>query len=108
MSRTPPRYVEGNHLLEGKTVLVTAAAGTGIGFATAGRCAEEGATVKPARVHYRASFVREVSVGADELFEDRFKVQAGLCLHGRSNIHQFRFLQEIDDVAGYGPNLSTV
>jgi 3-oxoacyl-[acyl-carrier protein] reductase len=30
-------------LLAGKTVLVTAAAGTGIGFATARRCAEEGA-----------------------------------------------------------------
>ena len=32
-------------LLAGKTVVVTAAAGTGIGFATARRCAEEGARV---------------------------------------------------------------
>jgi 3-oxoacyl-[acyl-carrier protein] reductase len=32
-------------LLDGKSVLVTAAAGTGIGFATAKRCAEEGAVV---------------------------------------------------------------
>jgi len=39
-----PTYVSGHKLLEGKTVLVTAAAGTGIGFATAVRCAEEGAT----------------------------------------------------------------
>ena len=38
----PPPYVEGHKLLDGKTVLVTAAAGTGIGFATAKRCAEEG------------------------------------------------------------------
>ena len=38
-----PEYVGGHALLEGKTVLVTAAAGTGIGFATAVRCAEEGA-----------------------------------------------------------------
>jgi 3-oxoacyl-[acyl-carrier protein] reductase len=38
-----PQYVDGHALLEGKTVLVTAAAGTGIGFATAVRCAEEGA-----------------------------------------------------------------
>lgn len=37
-----PRYVPGHRLLEGKTVFVTAAAGTGIGFATAKRCAEEG------------------------------------------------------------------
>ena len=35
--RMPP-YVEGHSLLEGKGVLVTAAAGTGIGFATAKRC----------------------------------------------------------------------
>jgi 3-oxoacyl-[acyl-carrier protein] reductase len=34
----------GHDLLAGKTVLVTAAAGTGIGFATATRCAEEGAS----------------------------------------------------------------
>lgn len=38
-----PTYVGGHGLLEGKNVLVTAAAGTGIGFATAIRCAEEGA-----------------------------------------------------------------
>jgi 3-oxoacyl-[acyl-carrier protein] reductase len=41
----PPPYPTGHGLLAGKTVLVTAAAGTGIGFATARRCAEEGATV---------------------------------------------------------------
>lgn len=39
-----PTYVSGHGLLEGKNVLVTAAAGTGIGFATAIRCAEEGAS----------------------------------------------------------------
>lgn len=37
-----PTYVGGHKLLDAKTVLVTAAAGTGIGFATALRCAEEG------------------------------------------------------------------
>ena len=39
----PPSYLEAHGLLEGKVVLVTAAAGAGIGFATAKRCAEEGA-----------------------------------------------------------------
>ncbi|MBI1773977.1 MAG: SDR family oxidoreductase [Proteobacteria bacterium] len=39
---TSPPYVEGHRLLLGKSVLVTAAAGTGIGFATARRCLEEG------------------------------------------------------------------
>ena len=37
-----PNYVDGHKLLEGKTVLVTAAAGTGIGFSVAKRAAEEG------------------------------------------------------------------
>ena len=37
-SEIPP-YPKGHSLLEGKTVLVTASAGTGIGFATAKRCA---------------------------------------------------------------------
>jgi 3-oxoacyl-[acyl-carrier protein] reductase len=40
-------------LLEGKVVVVTAAAGTGIGFATARRCAEEGAMVVVSDVHER-------------------------------------------------------
>jgi 3-oxoacyl-[acyl-carrier protein] reductase len=40
-----PPYPHGHALLEGKVVLVTASAGTGIGFATAKRCAEEGAIV---------------------------------------------------------------
>jgi 3-oxoacyl-[acyl-carrier protein] reductase len=53
VSRTIPPYVEGHDLLEGKTVLVTAAAGTGIGFAVAKRCAEEGATVLISDIHER-------------------------------------------------------
>jgi 3-oxoacyl-[acyl-carrier protein] reductase len=40
-------------LLAGRTVLVTAAAGTGIGFATARRCAEEGARVAISDRHER-------------------------------------------------------
>jgi 3-oxoacyl-[acyl-carrier protein] reductase len=49
----PPTYVPGHGLLAGKTVIVTAAAGTGIGFATAQRCAEEGAAVVISDVHDR-------------------------------------------------------
>lgn len=48
-----PAYPKGHGLLEGKTVLVTAAAGTGIGFATARRCAEEGASVMLSDKHER-------------------------------------------------------
>jgi 3-oxoacyl-[acyl-carrier protein] reductase len=49
----PPPYVEGHGLLAGKTVMVTAAAGAGIGFATAKRCVEEGATVLLSDKHER-------------------------------------------------------
>jgi 3-oxoacyl-[acyl-carrier protein] reductase len=45
--------MDGHGLLEGKTVLVTAAAGTGIGFATAKRCVEEGARVVISDAHER-------------------------------------------------------
>jgi 3-oxoacyl-[acyl-carrier protein] reductase len=52
MNEAPP-YTPGHRLLEGKTVLVTAAAGTGIGFAVAKRCVEEGATVMVSDIHER-------------------------------------------------------
>jgi len=41
--REPPPYVEGHDLLAGKSVLITAAAGAGIGFAAAAKAAQEGA-----------------------------------------------------------------
>jgi 3-oxoacyl-[acyl-carrier protein] reductase len=50
---TAPEYPAGHGLLAGKTVLVTAAAGTGIGFATARRCVEEGAHVVISDIHER-------------------------------------------------------
>ncbi|MBS0345863.1 MAG: SDR family oxidoreductase [Proteobacteria bacterium] len=37
-----PEYVPGHGLLKGKSVLITAAAGAGIGFSAARRCVEEG------------------------------------------------------------------
>src|SRR5215470_14846580 len=48
-----PPYPPGRRLLDGKIVVVTAAAGTGIGFATARRAAEEGARVIISDVHAR-------------------------------------------------------
>jgi len=56
---TPP---SGRDLLRGKVVLVTAAAGTGIGNATARRCIEEGATVVLSDAHER-----RLGEAADEL-----------------------------------------
>jgi 3-oxoacyl-[acyl-carrier protein] reductase len=52
MSETPP-YVSGHGLLDDRTVVVTAAAGTGIGFAVARRCMEEGARVLISDIHER-------------------------------------------------------
>ena len=51
VTKTPPNYVESHNLLEQKVVVVTAAAGTGIGSAVARRCIEEGATVIISDVH---------------------------------------------------------
>ncbi len=48
-----PEYVPGHGLLAGKVVVVTAAAGTGIGFATAKKAIEEGATVVVSDWHER-------------------------------------------------------
>jgi 3-oxoacyl-[acyl-carrier protein] reductase len=46
-------YVPGHHLLDDKVVVVTAAAGTGIGSAVAQRCLEEGARVLISDWHER-------------------------------------------------------
>ena len=48
-----PPYVDGHGLLAGKVVVVTAAAGAGIGSAVATRAVEEGATVVLSDVHER-------------------------------------------------------
>ena len=48
-----PVYPPPRNLLSGKTVVVTAAAGTGIGFAVARRAAEEGARVLVSDFHER-------------------------------------------------------
>ena len=53
MTETAPPHPTGHGLLAGRTVLVTAAAGTGIGFATAQRAVEEGATVVLSDAHER-------------------------------------------------------
>ena len=54
-----PSYPDAHDLLKGRKAVITAAAGTGIGFATAKRCAEEGAEIlisdsHPARLEQAA------------------------------------------------------
>ena len=53
MNAATPSYPPSRNLLEGKSVVITAAAGTGIGFATAKRCLEEGASVLLSDWHER-------------------------------------------------------
>jgi 3-oxoacyl-[acyl-carrier protein] reductase len=50
---TVPPYPTSHGLLAGKSVVITAAAGAGIGFATARRCVEEGARVAIGDIHER-------------------------------------------------------
>jgi 3-oxoacyl-[acyl-carrier protein] reductase len=73
MTTSAPQYVEGHGLLAGKTVLVTAAAGTGIGFAAAKRCVEEGARVMISDIHERrlAEAVAELEKIATESVPSR-------------------------------------
>jgi 3-oxoacyl-[acyl-carrier protein] reductase len=70
----PPAYPSGHGLLEGRVVVVTAAAGTGIGFATAKRCAEEGATVVLSDHH-----ARRLDEAADTLAADGTRPVTVVC-----------------------------
>lgn len=64
-----PDYVPGHGLLRGKSVLVTAAAGAGIGFAVARRAAEEGC---------RALFVSDVHERRLAEAVDKLRTETGL------------------------------
>lgn len=64
-----PQYVQGHNLLQGKTVLVTAAAGAGIGFSAAKRCVEEGC---------RAIVISDIHEGRLEKSVQALKDETGL------------------------------
>jgi 3-oxoacyl-[acyl-carrier protein] reductase len=75
MSPAAPDYVAPHGLLAGKKVLVTAAAGTGIGFAAAKKAVEEGATVVISDKHERrcaesAAELGVVGIPCDVTVED--------------------------------------
>lgn len=67
--REAPKYVEGHGLLKGKSVLITAAAGAGIGFAAAKRSIEEGC---------RAIMISDIHEGRLEKAVDALKTETGL------------------------------
>ena len=69
MNVLDPEYVPGHNLLAGKSVLITAAAGAGIGFAAAKRAAEEGA---------RALFISDIHEGRLAKAADALEAETGL------------------------------
>ena len=74
MAPTVPPYPEGKNLLAGKGIVVTAAAGSGIGFATAKRCAEEGARLVISDIHER-----RLAEAVDALRADGHEASGVMC-----------------------------
>ncbi|MFZ6050133.1 SDR family oxidoreductase [Pseudomonas sp. CR3202] len=76
-----PNYVPGHGLLRGKSVLITAAAGAGIGFSAALRAAEEGcralmiSDIHEGRLHEAAQKIREAT-GLEQVFTQVCNVTA--------------------------------
>jgi 3-oxoacyl-[acyl-carrier protein] reductase len=75
----PPSPPAGHGLLDGKIVLVTAAAGTGIGSATARRCLEEGASVVVSDAHERRLAETAEQLTAEAATGDEGRVHAIAC-----------------------------
>jgi 3-oxoacyl-[acyl-carrier protein] reductase len=69
MNLKSPEYVSGRGLISGKSVLVTAAAGAGIGFSAATRAAEEGA---------RAIVLSDIHEGRLQAAVEKLKAETGL------------------------------
>jgi 3-oxoacyl-[acyl-carrier protein] reductase len=90
---TVPEYVPGHGLLSGKVVVVTAAAGTGIGFATAKKAQEEGATVVVSDWHERrlaetADQLGALGIRCDVTVEEDVQhlLAATVAAHGRVDV----------------------
>ncbi|MGQ0826651.1 MAG: SDR family oxidoreductase [Actinomycetota bacterium] len=91
----------GHELLAGKTVLVTAAAGTGIGFATAQRCEEEGARVAITDIHERRLQESASELGAFPVLADvRSEDDVQRCF--QQVIREFGALDVVVNNAGLG------
>ena len=109
----PPTCPEARDLLRGKTVLITAAAGTGIGFATARRCLEEGATVMVSDIHERrlAQAVEELSGIAGRPIASRLcnvTVQAEVDALVEAAVRELGHIDVLVNNAGLGGTASVV
>ena len=75
MTSSVPSYPPSRDLLKDKSVVITAAAGTGIGFATAKRCLEEGARVMLSDWHDR-----RLNEAVNQLNADGYKTLGVVCV----------------------------
>ena len=87
MPTAPPPYPQAHDILAGKTVVITAAAGTGIGFWAARRCLEEGARVLISDYHDR-----RLGEAAERLAEETGH-KPSTCLCDVTNDAEVRALQ---------------
>ena len=90
--KEPPPYVEGHNLLAGKSVLITAAAGAGIGFAAALKAGQEGA---------RGIVISDIHEGRLAKAVDTLKSETGLdSVHGQlANVTDEADVQALVDTA---------
>jgi len=84
-----PPYPEPRGLLKGKTVVITAAAGTGIGFSAAKRAAEEGAKVFISDFHER-----RLNEAADRIADEAGVERPGLFVCDVTNEDNVRGLHD--------------
>jgi len=84
-----PSYPEPRGLLKGKTVVITAAAGTGIGFSAAKRAAEEGAKVFISDFHER-----RLNEAADRIADEAGVERPGLFVCDVTNEDNVRGLHD--------------
>ncbi len=90
--KEPPPYVPGHNLLEGKSVLITAAAGAGIGFAAATKAAQEDA---------RAVMISDIHEGRLEKAVQTLQDETGLqAVYGKpANVTSEEEVQALVDEA---------
>ena len=89
-----PEYVPGHGLLKDKVVVVTAAAGTGIGMSTAKRALEEGATVFISDWHERRLGETAEALGGQGIVCDVTVQDQGDNLSAKTGAAHGRFQQD--------------
>lgn len=94
-SPVPPSPPPGRKLLAKRSVLVTASAGSGIGFATARRCAEEGARVMLSDLHEE-----RLERFADELAETLGSPVPRACCDVRSDTEVRALIEAAEEALG--------